>query len=77
MMVQFTSEENFITARNLSENAVYLCTVYALNSVGSVSTDDALRICKLEKIVWGVSVYLIKARVTSKSAKNTTKYFEA
>ena len=53
MMVQFTSEKNVITARNLSENAVYLCTVYALNSVGNVSTDDALRICKLEKNVWG------------------------
>ena len=51
MMVQFTSEENVITARNLSENAIYLCTVYALNSVGNVSTGDALRICKLKKNV--------------------------
>ena len=46
MIVQFTAEENVIIARSLSENAVYLCTVYALNSVGSVSTGDALRICK-------------------------------
>ena len=49
MKIQFTSEETVVVATNLSENALYQCTLYALNSVGNVSTGYTKDICKLKR----------------------------
>ena len=44
----FTSLENSIKAENLSDDAIYVFRLSAINSVGTVSTNLSQEICKFD-----------------------------
>ena len=50
--VQILSEENFIVAGNLSDNAIYALRLGASNSVGTVWSDVVRNFCKFKKRVF-------------------------
>ena len=45
--MRFTSLENAITARNLSENTIYIYQLSATNSVGTTLANFTQDVCKL------------------------------
>ena len=50
----FISTENSIKADNLSEDAIYIYRISAINSVGTVSTNLSQEICKFDCDTWAV-----------------------